>query len=107
MSRKTTVLPLEQVREIALKQYHGRCGFIYRRSKQSTFKKEKLVEKKLKKWTPHGYTRRVNKQIIKQLEDGEGKTGNKEDNITKKPKGVIDGGRSILEVQDINQVQNE
>ncbi|WP_121964577.1 DUF6266 family protein [Myroides sp. N17-2] len=54
-------------------------------------------EKKLKKWTPPGYIRTVNKQIIKQPKDSKPTVQSDQAN-----EGVFDGVRSILEVPNIS-----
>lgn len=66
-------------------------------------------EGELKKWTPPGYTRRVNKQLIKHPKEAKEvkEKGDKEEYSPTTPFGTIDGARSILEISDIRVEQKE
>ena len=64
--------------------------------------KQPPKEKELKKWTPPGYIRRVNKRVIKEAKQSDNKVC-KEQTY----EGVLDGARSILEAQNILDQKNE
>ncbi|WP_121965007.1 DUF6266 family protein [Myroides sp. N17-2] len=110
----TEVMPLEQVQEIALKQYleevvsttEAESSLPLKEGETTPPVRHPFNEGELKKWTPPGYTRRINKQIIKHPKEVKEK-GDKKEYTPTSPFGIIDGARSILEISDIRVEQKE
>ncbi|WP_121966260.1 DUF6266 family protein [Myroides sp. N17-2] len=103
----TEVLPVEQVQRIALKQCLEEVSSTTNVEIATKSVEPAIKEKKLKKWTPPGYTRRVTKRILKgKAEIGNNTEVNKKQSSSK-PSGIIEGARSILDVPDIRTEQKE
>ncbi|WP_121964112.1 DUF6266 family protein [Myroides sp. N17-2] len=110
----TEVIPIEQAREIALKQYLEEVntpkeGDSTPPLKQNNKERETTPppittteDKKVKKWTPPGYIRKVNKDIIKQAKNTEPKA-----QVDLPNEEIIEEARSILEVLNMMEEKKE
>ncbi|MGL4583534.1 MAG: DUF6266 family protein [Flavobacterium sp.] len=89
----TEVIPIEQARKTALKQHL---------EETTPHIRQPFKEGELKKWTPPGYIRKVNKEIIKQAKTSETElqTDQMDQQLNNEP-------RSILEFDSITEEQRE
>ncbi|MGL4583975.1 MAG: DUF6266 family protein, partial [Flavobacterium sp.] len=97
----TEVIPIEQARKTALKQ-HLEETEKSAEGETTPPVRQPFKEGELKKWTPPGYIRKVNKKIIKQAKTSE--TEQQTDQIDEK---MNNEPRSILEFDSITEEQRE
>ncbi|MGL4584857.1 MAG: DUF6266 family protein [Flavobacterium sp.] len=115
----TEVISLEQVQKIALKQYLEEVASTANveennasaeesvKENEITLSSNAIKERELKKWTPPGYTRRVNKRILKEVDKIENGEDDVKEQSSPKLNGIIEGARSILDIKDVRMEQKE